>query len=193
MSQNPIELEIQKSREAIDALAEHNRLEAEAARLPELMAEKRRQDAREQSERALSAAITEAAPKFASLAERAPKLRERIQAIITAVAPLAEEIRQIQNELYRAGKPVQDAAWEYDRHHAGKQASRDDPDNGLPMELITATLLDESLVKAGATNPALELTPDDFPEWARLLFRQNHAEMHYHPTDGSRNFRGRMF
>ena len=194
MTQTTIDQELQKSREAVEALREQDNLRAQADRLPQLIAEKRRQEAREQSERALEQAIAEAAPKFAALAERTPKLREQLQNLIASMQPLAAEIKQVQNELYMAGRPLQNAAFEYDRHHVGKQASRDDPDNGLPFELVTATLFDNSLAKAGASNPALELTPDGgLPEWARLLLRTMGTEIHYYPSMGSRYWRGRFF
>jgi hypothetical protein len=193
LDQELLDRELQKSREAAEALAEHNALVEQASKLPALEAEKSRQDAKEQAELKLENEIRIAAPKFAALAERVPVLRARLQEILDSIKPLAEEIRKTQSEIIMAGLPLQAAAGEFDRTHGDERPGMlGNPFNGIPSELM-ATSFSAALEEVGATNPALDFMPEfGLPQWARELLRAQRAQVFFSPRNGIRNWQRRF-
>jgi hypothetical protein len=176
-----------------DKIRELDELREQAERLPKLVKAQREEQARARAEQQLEAAIAQATPKFAGLGQRVPVLRKRLAALMDAVKPLAKDIREAQNELIAAGKPLMTACEVYDRAYVGEQPRMGVPNNNLPPELQVATHFDEVLKAAGATNPALDFIPvGGLPEWMRVLLHAQMTDIVYHPERSSANWRRRF-
>lgn len=90
--QNDIDKELRKACETQEAVAAQDALRAQAERIPELLREKSLQNARERADSGLEVATAQAAQEFTRLAQEVPLLRKRLQALIDAVKPLADDI-----------------------------------------------------------------------------------------------------
>lgn len=189
-NQTDIDKQLEEALAAQAELAVGDALRAKAEKVPDLLREKKLQDARERAVEGVETAIMEASPKYAELAQKVPVLRKRLQALIDAVKPLADDIRKAQNEIIAAGEPLLAACEAYDQAYGHGQQN---PLEGIPLMLQVASRFDEVLQSAGATKPELDFTPTGgLPEWMRVLLHAQRTDIVYRPGRGSANWRRRF-